>query len=196
MSAFKKQLDIRAVRVYKLNVFKSLSADPAHGARVVSAARLYVRCLAWGLATGMAVGGLVGLLIGILLAASAGPALAAVALATGVVYGAMVAVVPTVVGGLVVVVVLIRRHPRPASADAVHRDLGVVFASVVVALDLVVLVPWLVLGGLTMQLLAVLGALLLVDVAAAAVLKPARTSITRAWVGGSDGARVATVTRH
>jgi hypothetical protein len=179
-----------------LNVFKSLSADPAHGASVVSAARLYVRCLAWGLATGTAVGGLVGLLAGILMAASAGPALAAVALVTGVVYGALFAVVPTVVGGLVVVVVLIRRHPRPASADEVHRDLGVVFASVVVALDLVVLVPWLVLGGLTMQLLAVLGALLLVDVAAAAVLKPARTSITRAWVGGSDGARVATVTRH
>ena len=162
----------------------------------MSGARLYVRCLVWGLATGMAVGGLLGFLVGILLAASAGPAFAAIALVTGVVYGAFVAVVPTVVGGLVVIVVLLRRHPRPASADAVSRDLGVVFASVVVALDLVVLVPWLVLGGVTMQLLAVLAALLLVDVAAAAVLKPARTSITRAWVGGSDGARVATAALH
>jgi hypothetical protein len=162
----------------------------------VSAARLYVRCLAWGLATGMVVGGLVGFLVGILLAASAGPAFAAIAPVTGVVYGALVAVVPTVVGGLVVVAILINRHPRPASADPVHRDLGVVFASVVVALDLVVLVPWLLLGGLTMQLLAVLAALLLVDVAAAAVLKPARTSITRAWVGSSDGAGVTTVTLH
>jgi hypothetical protein len=159
----------------------------------VTATRLYLRCFAWGLATGAAVGGVVGLVAGVLLAMSAGPVVAAIALATGVIYGAIVAVVPTVLGGFVVVVVLIRRHPHPASFEEVHQDLGVVFASVVVALDLVVLVPWLVLGGWTSQMLVLLMALLLIDVAAAAVLQPARRSIARAWVEGSAGAGVAPV---
>jgi hypothetical protein len=122
---------------------------------------------------------------------SAGPVVAAIALATGVIYGAIVAVVPTVLGGFVVVVVLIRRHRHPASFEEVHQDLGVVFASVVVAL--VVLVPWLALGGWTSQMLVLLMALLLIDVAAAAVLQPARRSIARAWVEGSAGAGVAPV---
>ncbi len=149
----------------------------------MSATRLYLRCLAWGLATGAAVGAGIGLVIGTLLAVSTGPALAALALAVGTVYGAIVAIVPTVLGSLVVVVVLIRRHPHPASSDGVHRDLAVVFAAVVAVLDLAVLVYWLALGGSLSEMLAALAALLLVDAAVAAMLKPARTSIARAWVG-------------
>jgi hypothetical protein len=124
---------------------------------------------------------------------SAGPVVAAVALAVGIIYGAVVAVVPTVLGGFVVVVVLIHRHPHPASFEDVHQDLGVVFASVVVALDVVVLVWWLLLGGWTSQVLVLLVALLLIDVAAAALLIPARRSIARAWVEGSTVAGVAAV---
>ncbi|HUQ63907.1 MAG TPA: hypothetical protein VM121_09140 [Acidimicrobiales bacterium] len=147
----------------------------------MSGARLYLRCLAWGLATGAAVGGVAGFVIGVLVATSAGPALVAIGLAGGVIYGALVAVVPTVLGGFVVVAVLIRRHPHPASLVRVHQDLGVVFASVVIALDLVVLVWWIALGGLTSQVLVLLMALLLIDAAAAAVLTPARRSISQAW---------------
>ena len=97
---------------------------------------------------------------------------------------ALVAVVPALLGGFVVLVVLRLRHPHPASFRTVHQDLGVVFASVVVALDLVVLVWWIALGGLTSQVLALLVALLLIDTAAAAVLTPARRSISRAWSSG------------
>ena len=122
-----------------------------------------------------------GLVMGVLVAASSSPAVAPMVLAVGIIYGAMVAVVPTVLGGFVVVAVLIRRHPHPASFDAVHVDLGAVFASVVVALNLVVLIWWLALGGWTSQLLAVLVVLLLIDAAAAALLIPARRSIARAW---------------
>ncbi len=121
------------------------------------------------------------MVIGVLLATSAGPALAPIGVAAGIIYGALVAVVPTVLGGFVVVVVLLRRHPHPASFLRVHQDLGVVFASVVVALDLVVLLWWIALGGLTSQVLVLLVALLLIDAAAAALLMPARKSISRAW---------------
>lgn len=159
----------------------------------MSAPRLYLRCLAWGLVTGAAVGGGAGLVIGILVAASSSPAVAAIALAVGIIYGTIVAVVPTVLGGFVVVVVLIRRHPQPASFNAVHKDLGVVFASVVVALDLIVVVYWLTLGGSLSQVILALVALLLIDAAAAALLKPARTSIARTWVEGSHGGVVVAV---
>lgn len=150
----------------------------------MSAARLFLRCIAWGLATGAAVGGIAGFVIGALVATSTGPAMAAFGLFAGIFYGALVAVVPTVLGGLVVVVVLLRRHPHPASFLGVQRDLGVVFASVVVALDLVVLAWWIALGGLTSQVLVLLVALLLIDTAAAAVLTPARSSIAQAWSSG------------
>lgn len=93
---------------------------------------MYLRCVAWGLATGAAVGGCAGLVIGVLLATSAGPALAPIGVAAGIIYGALVAVLPTLLGGFLVVVVLLRRHPHPASFLTVHQDLGVVFASVVV----------------------------------------------------------------
>ena len=86
----------------------------------MTAVRLYLRWIAWGLATGAAVGGTAGSVIGVLVATSAGPALAAIGVAAGTIYGALVAVVPTVLGGFVVVVVLLRRHPHPASFLRVH----------------------------------------------------------------------------
>lgn len=124
------------------------------------------------------------MVIGVLVATSAGPAMLPFGVAAGIFYGALVAVVPTVFGGLAVVMVLLHRHPHPASFLRVYRDLGVVFASVLVALDLVVLVWWIALGGLTSQVLVLLVVLLLINAAAAAVLTPARRSISRAWSSG------------
>jgi hypothetical protein len=159
----------------------------------VNAARLYLRCVGWGLETGAVVGGAVGWVIGIVLAIGTAPALVVFALALGMVYGAILAVVPSVLGGAAVVVVLTRRHPRPASFARVQKELGVVFASVVVALDVVVLVYWLMLGGSLSQLAVELAALLLVDAAVAAMLKPARASIACGWVGDSGMAGVVPV---
>lgn len=133
------------------------------------------------------------MVVGVVVAASSSPAVAAMALAVGIIYGTIVAVVPTVLGGFVVVVVLTRRHPRPASFNAVYKDLAVVFASVILALDLVVLVYWLTLGGSLSQVLVALAVLLLIDVATAALLMLARTSIARTWVGDSDRGAVAAV---
>jgi hypothetical protein len=131
------------------------------------------------------------LVIGILVAATSTAAVAGLALAAGVIYGTIVAVVPTILGGIVVVVVLTRRHPHAASFEAVQHDLSVIFASVVVALDLVVIVYWLALGGWTAQLLVALAVLLIVDVAVAAMLHPARRSVARAWVEGERRRRSA-----
>lgn len=80
----------------------------------------------------------------------------------GVFYGLLVAFVPTVLGGLAVVVVLSRRHPPPASFDLVYRDLGVIFVAVVALLDVAVLAIWVRLGGLSTVHL-VLGVVLVVD---------------------------------
>jgi len=138
----------------------------------------------------------VGLVAGLLLVVGEGPIVAALSLVAGAFYGAVVAILPTVLGGFVVVVVLVRRHPHPASSEEVHQDLGVVFASVVLALDLVVLVFWLVLGGWTVQMLLLVAALLLIDAAAGAVLVPARRSISRVWVESSGVAGVAPARPH
>ena len=45
-------------------------------------------------------------------------------------YGAVLAIVPSVVGGLVVTEVIRRRHPEPASPAAVRHDLGLIIAAV------------------------------------------------------------------
>lgn len=110
------------------------------------------------------------------------PVLALLATVASVFYGALVAVVPTALGGLAVVVVLSRRHPRPASFEAVRRDLGVVFAAVVGVLDVAVLALWVVLGGWS-TVAVVLLVVLIVDAVVALMLKPARASLARAWVG-------------
>ncbi len=157
----------------------------------MNAACLYVRCLGWGLATGAVVGGGLGSVIG-LLAGSTGSDLYLVGIAAlaGLVYGIAVAAVPAVLGGIAVVVVLGWRHPQPASYEAVRRDLTVVFAAVVGLLDLVVLACWVALGGWA-TLHVVVAVMAVVNAATGLMLKPARTSIARAWAGNSDVAAVA-----
>ena len=149
----------------------------------MSAGWLYVRCLGWGLGTGAAVGGGFGLLLGLLAGIPYGSVeIVGLAAFGGLFYGAVVAVVPTVLGGIAVVVVLCLRHPAPASYEAVVHDLTVAFAAVVVVLDLVVLVWWAALGGLA-TLHVVVAVLAAVDGATVLMLKPARASIARGWSG-------------
>ena len=156
----------------------------------MNAASLYVRCLGWGLATGAVVGGGLGSVIGLLAGATGSDLyLVGIAVVAGLVYGIAVAAVPTVLGGIAVVVVLGWRHPQPASFEAVRRDLTVLFASVVGLLDLVVLAWWSALGGWA-TLHVVVAVLAVVDAATVPMLKPARTSIARSWAGDSDVASV------
>lgn len=152
----------------------------------MSAVRLYLRCLGWGLATGAVVGGGLGSFIGLLAGATGGGLfLAGIAALAGLVYGIAAAAIPTVLGGIAVVVVLGWRHPQPASYDAVRRDLTVVFAAVVGLLDLVVLALWAALGGWA-TLLVVVAVMVVINAATGLMLKPARTSIARAWAGDSE----------
>ena len=156
----------------------------------MNAASLYLRCLGWGLATGAVVGGGLGSVIGLLAGATGSDLyLAGIAALAGLVYGIAAAAVPTVLGGIAVVVVLGRRHPQPASYEAVRRDLTVLFAAVVGLLDLVVLAWWAALGGWA-TLHVVVAAMAVVNAATVLMLKPARTSIARAWAGDSDVAGV------
>lgn len=152
----------------------------------MTAASLYVRCLGWGLATGAVVGGGLGTVIGLLAGATGSDLfVVGVAVLAGLVYGIATAAVPTVLGGIAVVVVLEWRHPQPASFEAVHRDLTVLFAAVIGLLDLVVLAWWAALGGWTTLHVVVL-VMAVVNAATALMLTPARASIARAWVGDSD----------
>jgi len=139
--------------------------------------------LGWGIATGAATGALVGGVIGVL--ASFGgynPLVIVLYLVAGAVVGAGVAVTPSLIGAVIVAAVLARRHPQPASPDAVGRDLTVVFATVVGILDAAVLLA--IATGATGGLPAFAGYLLMVGVANAGmvpILRLARRSITRWW---------------
>ncbi len=152
----------------------------------VTLPRLYLRCLGWGLATGAFAGGLPAAVIGLLAGAGAGNLwLALLLTSAGLFYGVLVAILPTVVGGLAVVAVLHRRHPRPASFEAIQRDLAIVFGAVVAVLDIAVLALWVLLGGWdTLGGVAVV--LVVLNALVCLVLVPARSSIARAWVGGPE----------
>lgn len=152
----------------------------------MKAASLYLRCLGWGVATGAAVGGGVGTVIGLLAGVSGrDPGLVGIDALAGLVFGILIALVPALLGGIAVVVVLGWRQPRPASFEAVRRDLTVIFAAVVGLLNLVVLTWWAALGGGN-TVPVVTAVLVFLDAGMALMLKPARTSIARAWVDGAD----------
>ena len=86
--------------------------------------RFCLRCVGWGLATGAATGGLAGAIGAVLLLIGGDLSnLAVAAVVGGVVIGAAVAAVPSVVGALVVTAVVNRRHPRPVAPEMVRRDL-------------------------------------------------------------------------
>ncbi len=95
--------------------------------------------------------------------------------------GAIVALLPSLLGGLFVSVVIEGRHPRPADEDAVRRDLSRLFADVVALLDVVVIAA-VASGGESLNSVASLLAFLVPgNAAVGALLCPAGQSISREW---------------
>jgi hypothetical protein len=160
---------------------------------------LFLRCLLWGVATGAAAGAVVGALIGVAFATESGlglietlsgididgaAALIAIATLIGVAYGAVFAVLPTVVGSLVVTEVTRRRHPQPAAPAAVRRDLGLMFAAVAVLTN-AIFIPIFVTGDQNGAIAPYLVGLVVANLAGAPVLWLARSTITKSWAGSS-----------
>ena len=142
--------------------------------------RLFLRCLRWGIATGAATGAVVGAAIGapavrggLSLGLALGGAL------YGVVIGAIVAVIPSVPGGLVVSLVLERRHRHETSREALEQDLNLMFFGVVGVLDATLLLAMFLLGNGLSTLVSALPVVLLAHACVAVMLWRARASITR-----------------
>lgn len=153
--------------------------------------RLYLRCLRWGLATGAVAGAGTAAFVGFVAAGTLGDGTLGARLSLafgsalyGVVIGTLVAVVPTALGGLLVVETVQRHHPQPSSREAVERDLGMLFLAIVAFLAASVLLSTYV-GGEGMS--SVREYVPVVGVAAACtalMLWRARTSIGRGWAEG------------
>lgn len=101
----------------------------------MTAAGLYFQCVGWGLSTGAAIGGGTGAIAGLFVGPSSGVGLVPLSLGLGALFGVVIALIPTVVGAGVVTAVIARRHPQPASTEAVHADLVTAFAAVVGVLN-------------------------------------------------------------
>lgn len=155
----------------------------------MGAFELYWRTAAWGLATGAAAGGLVGTLLGVSALVSGEAGLLAVAVLAGVFYGVAVALVPSLLGAVVVAAVVRRRHPHPASEDAVRGDLTWLFFGLVGALNLLVFMPVLASGEGATYVGGVIIALLVADALVAAMLHWAGRHLSRAWAGSPERAR-------
>lgn len=154
--------------------------------RCTSALRLFTRCLVWGVATGAAAGAAVGA-AGALLAVFSGPSLGELFEAAliigfyGTVLGAIVAILPSVLGGLLVTEVIRHRHPQPSMAGPVRRDLGLIFYGLVSLLNAGVLLAILVYGTGVASRASGLPYLMVADACVALMLHRARGSISHAW---------------
>lgn len=142
--------------------------------------RLFLRCLRWGITTGAVTGAVVGAAIGapaVRGGLSLGLALGGAFY--GLIIGALVAIVPSVPGGLVVSLVLERRHRDGASREAVERDLNLMLSGVVGVLDAALLVAMFLGGNGLSTLLRSMPLVLLANACVAGMLWRARASITR-----------------
>ncbi len=147
----------------------------------MTTAKLYRRCVRWGLVTGAVAGSATGVAIGLHgLDLDLALGLAVWGFVTGLVFS----VVPTVIASSLVTAVVRHRHPHPASAEAVERDLGALFCIIVLVLDVMFLVGVFVHGDGFRTVAPSLPVLAVANVTVAAVLWRARTSIARNW---SDG---------
>lgn len=147
---------------------------------------LFGRSLGWGVATGAATGGLAGFIIGVLTVFGRSPPAVPLAYgALGAFFGALVALVPSVVGGLVVTVVIEGRHPKPAAAEAVEHDLTVLFGAVVGALHALAVGVALAYGASLLEIARALPYVGYLDLCVAVMLRWARASLTRAWSGAA-----------
>jgi hypothetical protein len=162
---------------------------------VPAAIWLFLRCVLWGVATGAAVGGSTGALLGAAIDRSYGGVdfitdlasaeFVLIATLLGVVYGAVLAVVPAAVGGLAVTEVTRRRHPQPASPEAVRRDLGLMFVAVAILVNAAFFPALFVTADENAPTGEYLVALLAGNLSGGPVLWWARSSITKAWAGAS-----------
>ena len=142
--------------------------------------RLFLRCLRWGIATGAATGAVVGAAIGA--PAEGGGLSLGLAMAgalTGVIIGAIVAVVPSVPGGLLVSLVLERRHRHGPSREAVERDLNLMLYGVVGVLNAALLLAMFLAGNGLSTLMAAIPVVSLANACVGLMLWRARASITR-----------------
>ncbi|MEA2900600.1 MAG: hypothetical protein QOH36_487 [Actinomycetota bacterium] len=149
--------------------------------------RLFGRGLLWGLAVGASTGGLTGVLVAVVAAAVDEGLLSILVLAPlgalyGVVLGALVSVIPSVLGALVIASVIPWRHPHPAGEDAVARDLGLLFVTVVAVLDGAIFVGFVLSGQGLSSIVPSLPFLALGNGWVALVLRRAGTSLTRVWL--------------
>ena len=145
--------------------------------------RLFLRCLRWGIATGAATGAVVGAAIGapaVRGGLSLGLALGGAFY--GVIIGAIVAVVPSVPGGLVVALVLERRHRDATSREAVERDLTVMLSGVVGVLDAALLLAMFLAGNGLSTLVRAMPLVLLANACVGVMLWRARASIARLFL--------------
>ena len=136
-----------------------------------SCAWLYWKCVLVGLATGAAAGAATGAVEGAQFGVVAGGI-------TGAIVGTIVALFPSLLGACAVTEVVRWRHPVAASTDDVRRDLGIVFATVAVAVNaagLLAIVAHSDAGGLLFLAVGNAGAL--------PVLWWGRASIVNAWAG-------------
>ncbi len=147
----------------------------------MTSAKLYRRCLRCGLVTGAVAGSTTGAAIGLYepdLGFALGGAL------YGLLTGLVVSLVPTVIAGCLVTALVRQRHPHPASAGAVKRDLGALFCVIVLILDVAFVVPVFALGDGLRSVVRSLPLLVVANASVAAMLWRARTSIAQAWSEG------------
>lgn len=146
--------------------------------------RVYLRCLGWGIATGAATGALTGAVVGFIYGLGDGGAawlgLSMIGALYGIVVGALVSVLPTLLGAAVVTGVIAWRHP--SSTEAVQRDLGLIFAVLVGVLDAGLLLAILFGGNGLSSVINSLPLIMPGNISVALMLWWARASIGRGWV--------------
>ena len=151
--------------------------------------RVFLRCLRWGVATGAATGAGIGGLVVAVSGLGNGPSLLGlipIGVLYGTVIGALVSVIPSVLGGLVVTGLIWWRHPHPSSAEALYGDLGRILCAVVVLLDAALLMAFIA-GGAGLSSTAIsLPFVVAGNACVVMMLCRARESIGRSW---SEAAR-------
>ncbi len=106
---------------------------------------------------------------------------------TGAPFGMIVAAVPTLIGGLLVLSIVWGSHPQPASMAAVRRHVGVTCYGLTAILAGAVLFATVLDGG-TSSLAEVLPYVLVPTAWLFVVLRPAVSSIARGWAGDDQPA--------
>ncbi len=151
-------------------------------------ARVYLRSVGWGIATGAVSGALTGAVIGAISNLGDGSVGSRFGLAFGgafygVIFGTLVSILPSLVGGGVVAGVIAWRHPT--SPEAVQRDLGEIFVTVVAVINAVLLVAVYAGGNGISSVARSLLLFVPANLGVALMLWRARASIGRGWLAGN-----------